>query len=398
MPFRKTRSEPLLLLFGLSFLLTGMGLLVDGIPLALAYLPFGLALVLAPALARPRLAVLTLMAGHFVWPALIAGWGLIQLGLHPVAVVASGVAAVLLVSAGVAWLGIGVSALVLAALPFFPANPLLITGSILPGAGIWGLIALPFCVTLIETQRGIAMRAVLLAALLVLPRLVLPWDNPQDGTGNAFTFEDIDISGDVALTGRRHWAQIMAHVDNGDQLVLGENIFAHDDHGAIFWWCRAVTDHSVTAMIGVLGPSGLGEVWLFDPDTCPKPTRLYRAEIGIPMVNSGWWPETKKTHGTDEAGRIGLVGTLSPDIQWLICFETFSLWRWVGVGRSGTAHAVILANDRWTAPIPTALLRRKVVEQFAALYDIEVFHANQRKTVVKAARCLVPACGGLDRH
>ena len=194
------------------------------------------------------------MAGHFLWPVLISGWGLIQLGIHPLAVVTGGTATLMLVSAGVAWLGIGLSALLLATLPFFPANPLLVTGSILSGAGLWGLIALPFCVTLIEIQRGIVTRAVVLAALLILPRPVLPWvDQPAQDKSRAATYEEINILGDVALTELRHWVRIMAHVEDGEHIILGENIFRHDDHGAIFWWCHMARERETTAMIGVLG-------------------------------------------------------------------------------------------------------------------------------------------------
>ena len=369
--------------FGVSFLLTGLGFLVEGIPLVLAYLPFALALVLAPALTHPRLAVMVLMAGHFLWPALIAGWGLIQLGTPPLVMMAVGTGAVMLVSAGVAWLGMGLSALLLAALPFFPANPLLITGSILPGAGVWGLVALPVLVTVIEIQRSIWMRAVLLITLLILPGLVFPWDDLEEITRPDIPhFEEIDISGDVALTERRHWALIVEHVEDGDHLILGENIFAHDDHAAIFWWCRTVRGRNITAMIGVLGQTGLGEVWLFDAETCPEPVPIYRTRLGIPVVNGGWWPQ--------EADFNLVPDTNSPasEPHWLICFEAFSLWRWVDLGLGNARQdeaqpVVILANDHWTAPIPTALLRRKVSRQFAALFGMEVFHADRGKTVLE---------------
>jgi len=360
-------------------------LVTDG-PLAVACLPFALALVLAPALARPRLAVTALMAGHFLWPALIAGWGLIQLGAPVPAVMAVGIGAVVLVSAGVAWLGIGLSALVLAALPFFPANPLLVTGSLLPGAGLMGLVVLPFCVTLIEIQRGIAMRTVLLAALLLLPRLVLPGDDPPDIVATeAFAFEEIDISGDVALTELRHWAQIMALVEDGDHVILGENIFRHDDHAAIFWWCHTVRNRNLTAMIGVLGPTGLGEVWQFDSQACPDPGPVHRAALGIPMVNGGWWPQDTRV-----ARAIGAAG-LPVEPYWLLCFEAFSLWRWVDLGLEiGRLHeprpVVILANDHWTTPFPTATLRRKVARQVAALFAVKVLHADRGGSVLRATR------------
>ena len=61
----------------------------------------------------------------------------------------------------------------------------------------------------------------------------------------------------------------------------------------------------------------------------------------------------------------------------MICYEAFSLWRWIDVGRSDVNHVAILANDHWTAPFATALLRRKVAAQFAALFRIHVHHADR---------------------
>ncbi len=374
-----------LLLFAISGLLAGAGVLIEFVPLPVAYLPFAIALVLAPSLPRPRLAVQALVAGHVLWPALIGGWGLIQLGIHPLAAATGGVTMVMLVSAGVAWLGIGLSALLLAALPVFPANPLLVTGSILPGAGLWGLIALPFCVTLIEIQRGIGARSVLLLVLLILQRLILPWaDYSARNESEVAAYEEIDISGDVALTELRHWARIMAHVEDGDHIILGENMFPHDDYAAIFWWCHMVRERRITAFIGVQGKTGLGEVWQFDTETCPEPQPVYRAALGIPMVNGGWWPQN--TH----VARVADAGAPVPEPHWLICFEAFSLWRWVDLeleasDQDKSRPVVILANDYWTMPFPTALLRRKVTRQFAALFGVEVFHADRGRTVLKGA-------------
>ena len=264
------------------------------------------------------------MAGHFLWPALIGGWGLIRLGIDPFAVIIGGTAAVVLVSTSVVWLGIGLSALVFAALPVFPANPLLVTGSILPGFGLRGLLLLLFWVMVIEVQKRILIRAALLIALLVGPHFVEPWlDPPQNVSVESASHEEIDISGDVALTERRHWEQIMARVEGGDTVILGENTFAHDDHAAIFWWCHRVRARDIAAQIGVLGPTGLGEVWRFDAAPCPQPGPVYRAELGIPLVNAGWWPQ--KPHPAWKANS----DAPRSEPHWLICFDAFSLWRWM---------------------------------------------------------------------
>ena len=69
------------------------------------------------------------------------------------------------------------------------------------------------------------------------------------------------------------------------------------------------------------------------------------------MVNAGWWP------AAGDAPQYKSDEHAIPDTQWLICFEGFSLWKWIDVGRPDAEHIVILANDHWTAPSITALLR-----------------------------------------
>ena len=107
-----------------------------------------------------------------------------------------------------------------------------------------------------------------------------------------------------------------------------------DDHAGINWWCSEALAHDMTVIMGVIGATGVGEVWRFDQDTCPAPLPLYRAKIGIPMVNAGWWPATGESPQHEDAEPA------IPDTQWLICFEAFSLWRWIDVARSDADHVV----------------------------------------------------------
>ena len=64
------------------------------------------------------------------------------------------------------------------------------------------------------------------------------------------------------------------------------------------------------------------------------------------------------------------------------CFEALNLWGWIDVARSDAGHVVILANDHWTAPFTTTLLRRKVAAQFAVLFHINVHHADSEKSAL----------------
>ena len=370
----------MIVLVTLSCALTGAGFMIANVPIAVAYIPFAITLLIPP---RPgkRTTVMALMAGHFLWPTLISGWGLVRLDFNPVVILVGGVATILVVSYGFARLGLAISAALLLALPFFPANPLLVTGSLFPGAGLAALPVILLWVKLIEIQRGFVTRCAFLLTLIAASPIITLWfEGTQPARPSSVVYDEIDISDARGLTERGYWTQIMNRTGGGDVLVLGENMITHDDHAGINWWCNEATTRNMIVIMGVMGATGIGEVWRFDHDTCPAPLPLYRAEIGIPMVNAGWWPATGDAPQHEDAEPA------IQDTQWLICFEAFSLWRWIDVARSDADHGVILANDHWTAPFTTTLLRRKVAAQFAALFQIDVHHADNEKSALWVRR------------
>ena len=364
----------------LSCVLTGTGVLIADVPFAIAYVPFAIALLI-PSHSGMRATVMALMAGHFLWPILISGWGLVRLDFNPFVIIVGAVTTILVVSYGFARLGVAIGAAVLLALPFFPANPLLVTGSLFPGAGLTALPVILLWVKLIELQRRFVTRCAFFLTLVAASPIITLWfGGTQPTRPSSVVYDEVDISDARGLTERGYWTQIMNRTGGGDVLVLGENMISLDDHASINWWCSEAIAHDMTVIMGVIGATGVGEVWRFDQDTCPAPLPLYRAKIGIPMVNAGWWPATGESPQHEDAEPA------IPDTQWLICFEAFSLWRWIDVARSDADHVVILANDHWTAPFTTTLLRRKVAAQFAALFHIDVHHADSGKSALWGRR------------
>ena len=363
-----------LTLFAGSMALTGAGCLFDAAPFVIAYLPLAGVLLVGT---ERRWEASALIAGHFLWPTLISGWGLVQLGYDPVAVIGGAACLIALVTALFLWLGLGPGSVLLAALPAFPANPLLVTGALLPGTGVWGGPVLLFWALLTGWAPRLWQRAGLLAAIALAPVVL----HDRAVTSPEPMLQKIDLSGIRALTERGHWMDILSRVNEGDTLILGENILMADDSATIAWWCRAVETRNITALIGVMGTGGLGEVWMVESGMeCPVP--LYRAALGVPFVNAEIFAGYRATHlaVSPDVAR--------PEIDWLICFEAFSLWRWISLGLNSHSPrpVVILANDRWTDPIPTASLRRKVTGAFAALYGREVAHADTRWTGVVLGR------------
>ena len=111
-----------------SCALTGAGFLIADVPFAITYIPFAIALLI-PLRPERRTTVMALVAGHFLWPTLISGWGLVRLDFNPGTILFGGTASILVVSYGFARLGLAIGTALLLALPFFPTNPLLVTGS-----------------------------------------------------------------------------------------------------------------------------------------------------------------------------------------------------------------------------------------------------------------------------
>ena len=351
--------------FVLSVVLTGLGFFVEQVPFTLAYIPLALAIC-----HTDRSRTLWLVCGHFTWVAVISGWGLHQLGYNPALTIPAVLVTLALSTLVMTWLGIGLSSALLSLVPFFPANPLLITGAVFPGFGIWGVAALLLVIIGVEALCRPLARTCVLAAVLIAGQM-LPALQPSSGPPeDTKRYVEIDISSHKAITRSGQWAQIAAVIEDGSTVILGENIFNHTDIGASAYWCRVATVKNATLYIGVMEKDGVGEVWGFEGRDCAVPSVAYRAEVGIPKISGGWLPNHAEVQSTPSGQ------------QWLACFEGFSLYRWVRAYTTGATSVVIVSNDRLTRPIPTAVLRRKVSRQFAELFGLDVAHADTGRSIL----------------
>ena len=185
------------------------GVLIADVPFAIAYVPFAIALLI-PSHSGMRATVMAFMAGHFLWPILISGWGLVRLEFNPFVIIVGAITTILVVSYGFARLGIAIGAAVLLVLPFFPANPLLVTGSLFPGAGLTALPVILLWVKLIELQRRFVTRCVFLLTLVAAsPIITLCFGGTQPTQPSSVVYDEVDISDARGLTERGYWTQIM---------------------------------------------------------------------------------------------------------------------------------------------------------------------------------------------
>jgi hypothetical protein len=293
--------------------------------------------------------------------------------------------ALVLGALAMAWLGIGLSSALLCLIPFFPANPLLVTGAVFPDLGAWGIALLLISIITIELLKSSKARVGLLVAAVTLGQIPFARQSIDHGYQQAISeqrkdiapndmYSEFDISNHKAITRSGQWAQIAQVIENRSTVILGENIFDHTDIGASAYWCRIAREKTATLYIGVRGQGSVGEVWEFDGRDCTDPAVAYRAEVGIPQITGGWLPN-----------RSAPQSTLSGQ-QWLACFEGFSMYRWLRVYMTGAKSVVIVSNDRLTQPILTSVLRRKVSAQFAKLFGLTVAHADTGQNIINVDR------------
>ncbi len=361
----------------LAILSTGLvytGFFVAGVSFAVATIPFFFAI-----LTRSKLSRFALAASYFGAIAVISCWGLARMGYDPLWVIPAGVAATVMISLIFAYFGVGLACLALMLLPFFPGNPLLATGSILPGTGLFGLLALPLAIIGIERIPRPVLRGCALAGLIVIGPLWgllgIPASTPDRGQP-AFSLATLDISDVLAVTDWGYHTRLAGRMMPGHSYITGENLVSSDNQAAIALWCRLVTENNLTVFLGVRNATkgaanGQGQMWRFDAQTCPQPTLEYAASIGIPGLTGGLWP-----------GPAPTPATYLPDTSFLACFEGFSLYRWMQIGFTGSREVITFSNDHWTAPLKPGRLRRKIARQFEQLFGIKTAHAEAGKTML----------------
>lgn len=366
-------------LFCIASLLTYLGFFAEAIPFAIAYIP----ILLAVMFISPRNKFLCLTA-HFMWPAIISGWGLIQLGHTTALVVPVFICLTILISWSLVKITIGVGTLALGLIPFFPASPLLITGDIFSNTGIVGLMLFPVVLLLVETIRSNRKKIAIVSTVLFVACLLrVEGIGTQVGsiliansTDSLPQYTQVSTSEIKAITKTGHWRGLEKRIPKNATVILGENIISHDDPAARSFWCRVARNKNTQIYVGVRGAHDIGEVWLFGSTHCLNPKRIYAAQVGIPTVSGFWTPNISHWSAWLSPGQTSLPFAKQSPPEWIACFEGFSIFRWVGMARTNANHVVVIANDKWTDPLNVSLLRRKASQAFGNLFNLDVVYAE----------------------
>ena len=358
--------------------LTFIGFFHPTLPLWLAGLPLIGAIVIGKPLARA-----IAMTAFLLWPIAASAYALVTLDysallVWPLAVLSLGVLAT-----AAAGIGIFFLTLLLTLLVVFPASPVLLIADALPGTGLIGPLLLLIGLGFAETRRHLWQRS---AAVFMLSAATLAWGQYYQRPEPPEVAWRV-VSEPRMITERARWIALRDSLPPGSQAIFGENVFKTGNHAAVAFWCEAVRSRALTLWIGVMAENRRGQVWRFDPQTCPRPAGgaviVHAARYGIPGLTGTWRAmDPVGPNGDSEDTNPNGPSRGSEDTDntpaWLICYEAFLPWAWIPVltAQNPARPIVILSNDRAFGTLPLPTLRHKVSRAMAALTGRTVLHAE----------------------
>ncbi|MDX8355381.1 hypothetical protein [Cognatiyoonia sp. IB215182] len=356
------------------------GFFVEAVPLVVAVLPFVAALCM-----RWRMLRGLIVAPYFLAIALMAGWGLIQMGYAPWLVIMGGLVAAGLCSAMVGSFGVTISLLVLAIIPFFPGHPLLATGFFIADSTIWSLALVIAGCGAIEGFRSKRRYSNSFAVAMILAGVLgLAMQSFTSGSqsgrelASSESWEEVATNASIMSTKRGKMMAVITQLQDGETYITGENILASQDHLEIQMLCRVLPSRNATVYLGIQeAGTGRAQVRILRPDSdCRDLPLAYAAQVGIPGITGNPWPFLPAVIHQDD---------MRPHTQWLSCIEGFSLASWLRVSVARPANVIIIANDYWTEPLPIAGLRRKISADMGRLLGVRVFHADSGHNILRLA-------------
>ena len=351
---------------GFGFALAALGCYAPGVPLCLA-----LAGLVPIAIFRRPMRRFAISLGWHAAPAFPAAVGLWNLGdgtLGP-AILLSGWW--LATAAMFARLNTGVAAAITLLLPWHIGSVVLTAGDLWPGTGFGGL-ALTILM-LGGLSAAATIRAQVLVAGIAASCAAMAWATYTPAPPSGFV--EMSITSPPALTTERRDLALMEELPahRGDVLIMGENVIDRREPEALERWCAYAERHDILLYAGVLERNERSAIHEFRPDRC-VPEAVYERRFGLPGIPGGWGV------GAGETRRISRDGR---PIHWLICFEAFSPAAWIMSAISPGAIVAIVANDRWTDPIPVEIMRQKAARSMVRLWNsTAVFAATGRSVGV----------------
>ena len=359
--------------FAAAMIATAFGFLAPDVPLILAFAPLLISLF-----CNDRTDRLALTTGHFCIGIAVAGYGLSNLGYSWLIVIPVGILIWIGISRLTAKIGIGAFTVLSAPFVFLPDNLLLVTGSLLPGMGLFGIAIFAIwllCMDLAPRKRWRVDMTIGFAGLALLANSIAFANAGKPLYHNLWAPDITSVGLKAGANGHpSNTTALLVPTEPGDTVILGENIFRDKDHAAWDFWCQQARIKQITIYAGVSAADGVSEVHKITGTDCGKGPPVYRAVVGIPGITGDWFPNISGAIAGDEP----LARS-----QWLLCYEAFSLPRWIQLGWDRPNFVFVLANDYWTEPVSVSVAREKVVGQFSRLFKVTPKIAESRMTATK---------------
>ena len=349
---------------GLSFGMAALGCYAPGTPLCLALA--GLVPIAISKRSKRRFAI---ALGWHAAPALPAAIGLWNLGDGSLGPSILLLGWWLATAALFARLNTGVAAAITMLLPWHIGSAVLAVGDLWPGTGFGGIALMILMLGGLSAAATIRTHALVAGIAASLTAIAWVAHSPAPPSGS----EERSVAPAPALTtkGRDHALMKELPARRGDILIMGENVIDRREPGALERWCEFAERHDILLYAGVLERNERSAIHEFRPEHC-APEAIYERRFGLPGIPGGWGM------GAGEIRRISWDGR---PIHWLICFEAFSPAAWIISEVSPGAIVVIVANDRWTYPIPVEIMRRKVAQSMARLWNGTAVFADAGRSV-----------------
>ena len=268
-------------------------------------------------------------------------------------------------------LGPGPGTLLTLAFPWHIGSATLAAGELWPGTRELGLVLVPAMLCGLCSRRQAWQATTLIGAAAISACAWWAWEPIE---ANEFLEVDLDIP--PAITTRSREKALIEQLPKHSTVWLGENIVNLKDQAALSRWCRYASQLQSELFVGALERNNRSTIRRFAPDDC-RANVVYERRYGLPGISGG------SGIGAGQLADVMIGGRL---IRWLICFEAFLPAAWIDMSIQPEAVVVIVANDRWTHPVPVDVARRKVAWSMARLWAVAPVLAETGRSTLKHAK------------
>jgi hypothetical protein len=266
---------------------------------------------------------------------------------------------------------------------FLPGGPLMLSGFLFPGAGALGIGLTLLLFSAVEFSRKHRHKAAVAATGLVLTLIAnFQFDGRQQEAPTQIDTIVLEHNGRPGGYSEKH--EIAKIAEAAEAIILGENTITPGQLDELDYWCGISRQTGAEIYVGVQSSVGAGDMWRASSETCPDLVPIYRPTMIVPGVNgTSFNPLANKGaiyYRTTSGGSFNL--------QWVACFEAFSVLRWalMSIGSDNSTVAVVYSNTTWAHSLPADSLLKRISKSLSRIPGVPVVHAEKHQSVIKVRK------------